>query len=780
MFGGQAYTFSEFLEKAKELSRAGVSIDDIPLDIPVPPSVMNAIRELTGNNPFLNMEIVRVYREVMRTRPPLEQADASVQEKVGMNVVNYFKDKKTKNTPDTADDMPINEFLRFTVKSYGDVAFDDSSVVIKQIPDALLTELNITDTPAMGEVRRLFVEVENEIKKHQQVAAHLRTLDSAARETYMNPIRGQIKDKIKPAIAEKIEGLAPDKVKSELQKYYAVVDFTVADNGRTVNIVKIELKEKQLSGTALIPETLINGLDARSSVLRFAAVARLWASVIELAPEAARPGQLQDNLVNSIIGQRNNATTDELLRTIVISVDKDRGTVQLGYAPQGIRSPQSPAWGEGEITGSSVTIFERYLRENPNLTPEQQATLATAIREAVENFERAHAGEQVLSADIRRDENGNFHVTITRAGGVGGDPTVNNGWFTDGEASATYQYGSEGHAGEGSVTIDVGHTWPKFRAFIRFGIVGYGNGDYLTNSDAASFQMIEGPSSALRLNYSSINIGYNDGNNKIGAGAGLLGVRYGTDNPASNPDYNTQFGLFPIPDIDTSRMLGANIYYTRNFENVDLTVGALGGYGLKLTLWPTEDQASFTKPVFGGQLGIDVMLHKPSKTQLNLQAIGYYPGLVTIGAGLYTHFHEHVILSLYGRYSHIWTDDNPDTEDLYAVSLAGQFPFRVAGIGLIPFLVLSLGGRQGTAGWSGEAVNGGCTHIGIDCGENLVDLGYRGFSGNAGLETKLLNENSPVQLGFILGGNVTYGTSLTSGANAGIGGAGYLQFKLTW
>jgi hypothetical protein len=776
IFGGQLYTFSEFLDKAREMARAGVNIDDIPLDIPVPESVMNAIRELTGNNPLLNMEIVRVYREAMRTRPPMEQIDPAVQEKVGMNVVDYFKEKKTKGTEDAGDDLAQDAFYHLAVKSYGDVAFDDYSVVIKQIPDGLLTDLNITAARPEGEVRRLWVEVENTIKTDPDVAGHLATLDAAGRDTYMTPIRAQIRAKIKPAISEKIEGIDKTKqndIAAELAKYYAVVDFTDSDHGRTVNIIKIELKEKEVEG-AMIPEALINGLDGRSSIVRYAAIARLWGAVVELAPNAAEPGQLQDNLVNSIIGQRNGATTDELVRTIVLSVNEQQGTVALGYAPEGIRSPENPAWGASELDGSSVTIFEQYMQDNPGLNAADQTALAAEIREAVEAFEEEHAGEQTLDGEITRDENGSFHVTITRAGGfAGGDPTTNRGITVDGEVYAVYQGGSQGHAGEGGVSIQLGYLWPnKFYLYGDLGVLGYGAAEYLTNSDAASFQMAEGESNALRLDEAFLGgtILYDGGEVRIRAGH--MGVRYGTDNPAFDYYHNMQFGLFPIPDIGTSRMLGGSVDWSGNFDNFQLTLGAKGGMGDRVSLWQSGgDQAGFTSAVVGGHAGVNLTLHEGTKTQLNIGAIGYYPGLVIVEGGLSTHFHENVILALDGRYSHIWTDGNPDTEDLYAVSLIGQFPFRLAGIRLIPHLLLSIGGRQGTADWGGEAVNGGCTHIGIDCGENLVDAGYRGFSGDLGLEFKPLRENSPVDLRLILDANGTYGTSLTSGADAGFGWA---------
>lgn len=782
-FMDEFYSYADFFKKANELSAAGVGIDvyDIPLDIPVPESVMNAIRDLTGDMPLLNTEMVRVYRELMRSRPPMEQVNPAIQEAVGLNMVDDFKQAKTKGTEDTADDMPLNEFYRYAVMSYGDVAFDDHSVVVEQIPDSLPADLNITDVPAIGEVRRLFVEVENAIKDNPQVAAHLATLDAAARETYMASIRAQIVDKIKPAIAEKIEGLAPDKIKQELQRYYAVVEFEVASDN-TVNIIMIELKEKAQEGTGLIPPALIDGLDARSSIVRFAAVARIWASVVRLAPDAENPGELQDGLVASLVGQLHDATNEEMLRTIVLSVDQQNRTVTLGEAPEGILSEETPAWGHAEIAGSSVTIFEHHIQENPGLSDTEQVELAGEIRDAVEAFEELHAGEQTLDADITRNADGTFNVEIFRiGGGTGDDPTVNDGWYGDGELVGMVQYGSQGLAGEASASTEVGYAWENFKLYVGFGVLGYGAGEYLTNSDAASFQMAEGESNAFRLNEAFLGgtILYDNGQVKIRAGH--MGVRYGSDNPAVSYYHNMQFSLLQTPDIDTSRLVGGSVDWTHQFPNVELVFGVKGGMGSRVSLWQESgDQVGLTSGVFGGHAGVNVMLHEESETQLNLQAIGYYPLAAIIEGGISTHPHENVIIAVDGRYAYLQTNDNPDSEHLGSISLFGYFPIQGASATWIPYIGASYGGRQGAAHWGGSVVDGGCTHIGIDCGDNLLDVGFRGFSGDAGLEIRPLAENSPVQLQIILGGNLAYGTSLTSGADAGLGGAFNGTFILTF
>jgi hypothetical protein len=219
----------------------------------------------------------------------------------------------------------------------------DYAAHIYQIPAKLVSDVfgKKASLDQLGHLRRLFVQVEDQIKRHPEVDAYLHPeyadptkapLTYEERKAFLGDPTRLVKGVVREQIMRHLKQPAKN-VKDELHRYDAVGKFTVTQNGTKVTISEIVLIPKVSAEYPLIPEALLEGTRAKDSIIRYGMVVRIWKETIDKAPEAKKPGALQNKLVADLIRQIYPMSDEELLITFVKAVSKARGTVQLDKLP---------------------------------------------------------------------------------------------------------------------------------------------------------------------------------------------------------------------------------------------------------------------------------------------------------------------------------------------------------------------------------------------------------------------------------------------------------------
>lgn len=755
-----------WLDYVVEILKSGISINilDIMEDyVPVPENVLNAIHEFTGNDPFMNEEMIRLYKEAMLQRPVADRENFDIQNEIVMSIIEQMRPVKAS--------MEAEAFKMHLVRTYVDYVSEPVAgsfvVNMRQIPDELATKMaegtnfDVTNIESMREIRRLFVLAENIVKKDSQVAAYLATLTSQdARDAYLNPIRQQLVDQLVEAAKAKIGTMAAADIAAELNKYDVEVDKTVADNGATVTINDVRLVQR--AALVLPPARLLIGLGAdRDYPFRLAAIIRLWSEVLEQAPAAADPGELQDGLVDSLIAQHANTDTPTLRVTYVISVDEPGRRVVTGQRSTGILDPLSPGFdiaAEDEQRIRLAQLAEQWWRDNNDGADPDPAAIDAAVRAMLRPIlARIEPIQGVLDywdlptigiESITASGNGYLITPMSTAAAQGGGDTIGTAVISEdfqiqfrGTFEGSVSVGTEGFGAYAYFKPELRFDWSSWSLSLFAAAMGVGSPDMFMNCGSESVCMDEGYTSIVRLAnlYLQAGIDIGDADNAVKIAAGLISLRSAWLTDAFSDPYNTQFNAHPT--LGASTGAGGRVDLTMPLGTsgqtgaTTLRTGVIAGQQYSLNITGDGSDAREGTTDLGVYGAASILLHPDSKLHLTLGLSGDYgfddTYRVTINGGMDVQPWDHLIFAPGAYYSFSTSNNQPYDRSAWDVAAYLRFPFTGIGgsiLGLTPYVGFNYGTNMtGSAGLGGLRVDdNSCTSISCPpVGAESADYGNR-------------------------------------------------------
>jgi len=778
-----------FIKWSIEMVKAGIPIQRW-IQIPVPDFVKRAFAD-----PLLNDEIIRIYKEAMGKRPVPDYTNPSVQNKIGTSIISQMQTAKQGKSNE--------EFLKYLVKTYVDYVIEVRGAIkveMKQIPNSLPQRLAVNDLKTVGELRRLFAQVEDQIKENTpQVKTFLAGKDMNARDRMLNPVRDQIANKLVPPARPKLKSLA---------QYDAVAELTVNQTGDQVAVVKIELKRRVMpAAQGLVPQRLLDAAiegaaNDDEKLIRAGTVTRFWGEITKKAPEVNSPldenkNPLRKGIINNLIEQIRPMDTDTLSRQRVVDVDKPNKRVILKATPEGylkvIKKVEKGA-GARDSRNHGIRIYgeaEDKAKNKGILVDENKLgdDLGKKVFDILEGYDGIPnlAGIRVKDVNVKKDSEGKDYYDIeleiiggpTGGGGIPPRPIGDKGWKVSAtgevESQGIYNFGTRqdlsGYVGgDFKLILGNGDTKGKVNLFARLNVIGFGYPDSWTDRTGMPFQLSEGSATALRIQSAQAGVRVftsdKNANGDKGSVTGAVGIdtaRLGSKNPVYDTAWNPSAGLFPTPTNRPSTFVGAKVSVEHPIGDV-MVIGAtaIAGKSIRATLLQAKDEENppeYVKDaIYGGQVSIAGATTKKSRVRLSLS--GFKPGLLIADGGFVYGDQEKkddTVVALGVRFAHEWTTQPAGTDQVYAGAL-GIFPIK--GGTFAPFVHLGYLWKGGDATYGGVPVDDGCasTNLSGECSTSTVGVSYSGPTLDFGLRIMPFD----AQFQIILGGNITYNTNISS------------------